>query len=496
MISFRVFISNFLIRMNENVSQMLLAIASSILSFLWNLTDKVPLIPMFIETQYPEKTIEWIRTDGFMHQIDALGRPLLNIIYNLSRDKKILKQFHTDKVFDTLIKHKPLIDKQDNDDLKETFGMLLVSLVTNDEQSEENKELILTTTQNLYRWCQAASTDDELTDNGMHLSELLELLYRAFSNTYVMKQILDSDRIQYFVKLLVSLYGIALDPEPDYLEKQAVSYLLKILLQISLYPDAEYVNELVEDAQFCLVIKCLANRPKSGDAKRIWYIIEPIVSPNTSKQTTSSGIYISYDQNDEDFCKGFIKELRHKVTLPVWVAYENVETYDTVWEYSYPVIKSSVVAIVLLSSAYAESTEKFQELSFILSTSKTTGEQMNVIIVNTEPNFKLHNTLIKDLLHGKIKIPYDRSMNRMASKVGEHIVSKKSVCNCLPFRRRQRRHQEETTNRPAPPIPDVEPLIIKSNDNKNVISAERHVVYNIVTSLNAQTGTVDNSSWV
>ncbi|CAF1225348.1 unnamed protein product [Adineta steineri] len=93
----------------------------------------------------------------------------------------------------------------------------------------------------------------------------------------------------------------ALDPEPDELEKRAVKYLSKILLQISSYP--EYLKELIDNSQFCIIIESLANHPKRDNAKRIWSNIQQMISSNELKEEMSSMIYISYDYADEEFCK-------------------------------------------------------------------------------------------------------------------------------------------------------------------------------------------------
>ncbi|CAF0975786.1 unnamed protein product [Adineta steineri] len=138
------------------------------------------------------------------------------------------------------------------------------------------------------------------------------------------------------------------DPEPDELEKRAVKYLLRILLQISSYP--EHLKQLIDNHQFCIIIESLANRPKRDDAKRIWCNIQQIISTNEQKKERSSKIYISYDRTDEEFCKEFVKELRKRTTIPIWVDYENVDLSDDMWEYVSLNIISATVVITLAHS--------------------------------------------------------------------------------------------------------------------------------------------------
>ncbi|CAF4119914.1 unnamed protein product, partial [Adineta steineri] len=174
-------------------------------------------------------------------------------------------------------------------------------------------------------------------------------------------------------------------PEPDELEKRAVKYLLKILLQIPSY--LEYLKELIDNSQFCIIIESLANHPKRDDAKRIWSNIQQMISPNELKEEMSSVIYISYEYTNEEFCKEFVRELRKKITIPIWVDYENVELCDDMWKYVYPIITSATTVVTLISTAYSESMDKFQELSYIISANKLKDAKKALIVVTIEHNF-------------------------------------------------------------------------------------------------------------
>ncbi|CAF1570757.1 unnamed protein product, partial [Adineta steineri] len=217
---------------------------------------------------------------------------------------------------------------------------------------------------------------------------------------------------------------------PDELEKRAVKYLLRILLQISSYP--EYLKQLIDNHQFCLIIESLANRPKRDDAKRIWCNIQQIMSPNERKKEISSRIYISYDRTDEEFCKEFVKELRKRTTIPIWVDYENVDLSDDMWEYVSPNIISTTVVIILVSTAYSESTDKFQELSYIISTNKSRDEKNGLIVVATESNFNFNRSWMKELLHDKTMIFYENNIDHMVWNLCKQIgVLKQPRIKCL-----------------------------------------------------------------
>ncbi|CAF1074757.1 unnamed protein product [Adineta steineri] len=510
MISFQEFINNCLTNTNEHVSSRVLRVTNSILTLICNLTDKLTIISIFIDVGYIRKIIQWIRTDIFASHIHVIGEPIVNIVYNLTRDKTALKQLRTEKAFDILMERKQLINDENDSELTQTYGWALIALATSDEQSEENKKLILDTSENLYQLCKKIEQDD-LTFDGCHLSEFLELLDRAFTNTYVIKHILEdkinekSTAIQYFTELFLSFYGVLLDPEPDELEKRAVKYLLRILLQISSYP--EHLKQLIDNHQFCIIIESLANRPKRDDAKRIWCNIQQIMSTNEQKKERSSKIYISYDRTDEEFCKEFVKELRKRTTIPIWVDYENVDMSDDMWEYVSPNIISATVVIILVSTAYVESTDKFQELSYIISTNKSRNEKNGLIVVATEPNFNFNRSWMKDLLHDKTMISYENNIDHMVWNVCEQIgVLKKPRMKCLSWLfkngRRKTAQSNDFSARTLKLIPGNDKVYSQKESSQVdgstdcLLISETHSSQSIVTGLITQTGSVSGSTWV
>ncbi|CAF4178496.1 unnamed protein product [Adineta steineri] len=511
MISFQEFINNCLTNTNEHVSLRILPVANSVLTLLCTLTDKLTIISIFIDVGYIQKIIQWIRTDKFASLISDIGGSIVTIVYNLTRDKTGLKQLRTEKAFDILMELKQSIYNENDSWLTLTYGWALIALATSDEQSEENKKLILDTSENLYRLCNETDQKDDLSSNGYHLSELLELLDRAFANTYVIKHILEdkinekSTAIQYFTELFLSFYGALLDPEPDELEKRAIKYLLRILLQISSYP--EYLKQLIDNHQFCIIIESLANRPKRDDAKGIWCNIQQIMSTNEQKKERSSKIYISYDRTDEEFCKEFVKELRKRTTIPIWVDYENVDLSDDMWEYVSLNIISATVVITLVSTAYGESTDKFQELSFIISTNKSRDEKKGLIVVATEPNFNFNRSWMKDLLHDKTMISYENNIDHMVWNVCEQIgVLKKPRMKCLSWLFKNGRRKTAQSNdfsvKTLKLIPGND-KVYSGRESSQVdgstdflLVSKTHSSQSIVTGLMTQTGSVSGSTWV
>ena len=515
------FLNNCLTNNDKDAPLSLLGVMDAILVLICNLTNSIRLIPIFLDIGYVEKTIRWIRTDLFESHISILGNSIISIIHNLSRDQAGLKQLLKEKAFDALMERKLLVHREHDEDLTQVFGMILITVATSDEQSEENKKLILDTSESFYKLCMKAGRDNELGCDTYHLSEILELLHRAFTNTYVMKHTLDNGineqptRIQSFAELFLSIYGALLDPEPDDLEKRAAKYLLKILIQISSYP--EYSKELKDNNQFSVIIQSLTNRPKQNEAKRIWCNLQQRMPSYESTKEKTSMIYVSYHRADEEFCKEFVQKLREKIAIQISVEYENVELHDDTWEYSSQMIESATVILVVVSTAYGESTDKFQELSQIISTNKSRDEQNYLIVVKAEPNFNFNRQWMQEWLQEKTSISYDTNIDNMVRNACEQIeVPKKSLTKCLPCWGKNERAQTTksgyfvansekrvckrlpTASSSLPPtkafIPKKSP---NTTDSSSVyIAGKKHESYSVVSGLVTQTGSAGGSSWV
>ncbi|CAF3732102.1 unnamed protein product [Rotaria socialis] len=431
------FIDKYLTDRNNENSSMPLEVITPTLGILWNLSDKIVLVPLLAELSCAKKPIQWIATDCFAFHIKRLGDAIFSIVHNLSRDKTGLTQLRNEKAFEVLMKYKQLVEEQNDEDLKLSYGMALISVTVSDEQPEENKGFIIWVSRTLYGLCKDATYKDDLRCSGCHLSELLEVLHQAFANTYVVKDILSSESnnelkpVAFFAQCLLSIYGALLDKEADDLEKRAAKYLLKILLQISNY--REYHKELTEINQFCVIIESLSKRPKQDDAKRIWSNLQGEISSNQLKKEKSSMIYISYNRTDEKFCEIFIRELRKRTSIPVWVDFEHVESWDDTWEYILPVIQSATVIIPILSTAYGENSDKFQELSYAIGTNKSQDKSKNLIAVTAESDFSVNRAWMEDLIGEHNLIPFDNNTDNVVSKVCARIIlSKKPLVKCFP----------------------------------------------------------------
>ena len=519
------FLDNYVTNVNNSVAPNSLELVFNIVYLIWGLTDKIELMSMFVEMECVEKALRWVSTATFTSNIKSLGQPIFNIIHNLSRNQKGRIRLRRLNAFKIVIDCKEIVDQnRDNKELTEDFDMTLIALATDDEQSEENKKKFCDAGESMYDGCkEALEAVNFRNDNGLHLSETLELLHRAFSITYVIKHILDSKSdenptpIQYFAKLLISFYGVLLDPERDELEKRVGEYLLKILLQISSYP--AYIEKLIDDNVLCAVIECLTKRSKQNDAKKIWRNMQKILSPDKPEKLTSPDIYVSYDRADEEFCEEFLKVLREEISIPIWADYENMALGDDIWKQASARIDSAMIIIVFVSTTYAENTAKFQELSYIVSVhNKSKKREKSLIVVQAESDFTFNGCWMSDLLGAKTRISYrEDNIHEMASEVVKEItVSNKSPIKCFPFRSRiaqrsrvKKDHSPDDSqmellksvsiadsNVPPPRTFMRNKLTDSIDDSKTLSSTAKHDSYSIVTRLAPQTGSADPSNWV
>jgi hypothetical protein len=236
-------------------------------------------------------------------------------------------------------------------------------------------------------------------------------------------------------------------------------------------------------------------------------------------------IYVSYEWADQEFCKEFVNDLRGKITIPIWVDYEHVELSDDMWEYLSSKITSATVIIVLVSTAYGESTDKFQELSYIISNNKLRDEKNGLIVVKTEPDFKFNRSWMRDLLTDKTVIPYENNIGNITYKVRDQIVvSKKSFFKCLCCPAKDVRRKTTASDGSSPNLrsrfiksglgTDSSSIPInrytqKESTNAVVVSdtvldcssgvlttTTKQSSYSIVSSLTTQTGSADCTTWV
>jgi hypothetical protein len=395
-----------------------------ILSLIWNLSDKIPLVPMFIDAGWASEIIKWLEKISFKNYIEEICKPIMNIVYNLSRHKKGLKALRRSETFKTLMKHKSDVTSTSDDDLIETFSMLLIALLNSDEEQKEIEDLILKISEDLLVDSKQAYKKKDWRDDSCHLSEYLYPLQRAFSNTSIVRYILGSSpdvkeiEIKFFVDSLCSSYGLLFNQDLDDLDKLVVKSLMNIILCISNYE--EYRSVLCSYDFFYILIETLAKQSGRDVAKRIWCNLQIYKNSKSSsdrlEKENPSMIYVSYNWTDNKFCEKFVDKLKEQTNIPIWVDYEKADELQDVWECLEPAIHAATIVIILASIAYSQSKSNYQELNYIKSWEKS----KSIIIVETVPNFQFNREWMHSLLTGKENIPYNISTDELVKTVANH----------------------------------------------------------------------------
>ncbi|CAF1003596.1 unnamed protein product [Adineta steineri] len=198
--------------------------------------------------------------------------------------------------------------------------------------------------------------------------------------------------------------------------------MLLIALQRSDGEGNQNEDIILKDA-LCVLIESLAKQPNQDVAKQIWCNLQqPEESeslPDKSKKEITPRIYISYNWDDEAYCRTFVKALHENTTVPIWVDYEKTDELEDSWEYAAPAIESATVIIVLASSAYVCSNYSYQELLYATLKSSSSSEKKKFIVVNIESDLYLKQTWMSSLLEEKIEIEHNHDTEELARKVAD-----------------------------------------------------------------------------
>ena len=443
-----IFVDEFFANIDElSTNKLYIYIIYSILSIGWNLSDKIPLVPMLVAAHYAENSVKWVEKLPFVGNMKIINKPVMAIIHNLTRDKEGLEALVEHDAFKTLMKRKPHFNLEEDYELgglAQSFGMSIIALTTSDDDQKENRELILTVSYKLFFMCKNVvdSSTADLRYKGFHLSELLNSLSGAFSNTLTLRYILgdetaaNSERIAFFAKLLVSFYGSLLNQEADYLEEIIGKSLLKILLYISNYEN--YRAELIKHDQFCVLIECLSNRSEQNIVKRIRCNLNLASNckelSSQQKVKKQPMIFVSYNWNWDDIaiCLSLVHELNKLTDIPILVDSEKLGLFEDNLDDISLAIDRATVIIVLLSSAYCESPINFQELTYAVTRSRTelSSERSSYIFLEIEKDTTKKrewlSNLVKDLSKENEIISYDKNQHTLALKIIEKNTFLKS----------------------------------------------------------------------
>ncbi|CAF0845910.1 unnamed protein product [Didymodactylos carnosus] len=403
----------------ENDDQLRSSVSNEILRFLKVLSKKTVLISLFIDCQYPELCLKWIRTVESSNQFNLSSETLqyiLCILHNISRDyngSQVLNDLKAIEVIEKLNDREILSYLSENEYWKIQLPICMtVSLLVDPERlkncSRKIDDRLKEIFNQLVETIVKASQTSIYVYNCFHISEPLTVFAKLFINDIILEYVLTHCQAQsmsvldFFCQLLIQFH---LRDNSDRLPKLS---LCNILWSISFHD--KYKESLKNNGQLMKLIQTLSNVPstESGVCNQephqcipkylssikkacegiLWNVADvkllntpPLITATQSQWPLAM---ISYSHIDLAFCQELVKKI-HQMTneLDMWVDFQHNHSYvdqdsrqhsishsDDIWEEIANAIEIASVIIVIISKDYYDSKACRQELSYATDTLK------------------------------------------------------------------------------------------------------------------------------
>ncbi|CAF0902407.1 unnamed protein product [Rotaria sordida] len=242
-------------------------LTDGIISFIWNLSDRTILVPLFINTGYVNSIIQWIKTREIKFRDDKLNAPI-HILHNLSRHDDGINQLNIYNALKIIDDIKTETNKYDNpDDLTIHIAMIRALLtninqIKNDSKKYSNKILNM-----IIKLCIDAAKNERYRYNGSHISEPLTVLVKLFYNDDILHNTFynnetksSSSNIQLLIELLISLltkFYSKINLDNDILENYTCVVILNLFWLISNHE--KYRQIIQNNEQLMNIIKRAVN---------------------------------------------------------------------------------------------------------------------------------------------------------------------------------------------------------------------------------------------
>ncbi|UJR07250.1 hypothetical protein I4U23_011538 [Adineta vaga] len=411
---FQIFINRIDKRMQSNLNQSneikeqtLAVINERILTFFWNLSDRTILIPFLIQTQLPFKVLQWLSQSSFL--TEKSRRPFLGIIQNIARhddgtDKlnefnglEIVKQYQQQKLEKT--------------QTRKLILSMSIALLSTHEQLKDNRKGMNIVLNNLLESIIISFKSDRYRFDGIHISELLEILVKLF---VVEERILDYilnhvetnpssnliSTIQLFIEIFIQ-FSHSLK-ESDRVDQLTFIAIANILWSISFL---NYTKDyLIENNLFIQILFQLNQEQNQNDIiqqykpksmENIQQAIQGILHnlhliqdnkhlTDIQNKTDENWIMISYCHENLNICNEIYEYLKKSIkNLNIWIDQTHLNNSCDLWEsIAYGMEKSNFI-LCFLSEQYFQSKSCRQE--FIYANDSLKKPIIPILISNFQP---------------------------------------------------------------------------------------------------------------
>ncbi|CAF1036107.1 unnamed protein product [Rotaria sp. Silwood1] len=371
-----------------------------ILSFFWNLSDRIVIVPWLLGIGLVKTMLECLQKIPISSET---ARQIISIIHNISRHDEGTDELNK---FDGLVILKNI--QSNNSEALDNLNSLLVSMAiallsTPKQIRSDNKRMNRILNQLLQITIQAAEAENHRGEYAFHVSEPLAVLTKLFVDDHSLEYVLShaetepqldvTSTINLFVDLFMKFRGAFV--QKNQLEQFTCTALLNILWSIS-FQD-RYKTKLAQNKNFLKTIHSLAmdngeetideyvprsmeSMPKAAngilynlkeisDGKKTEISDSQLLSYTSDKKPM---IMISYAHGNNLFCDRILIELEKKRSLfEIWIDRDHCTSNEDLWEKIALGIKQSNLVLCLLSQEYYDSKSCRKEATFAIKRQKS-----------------------------------------------------------------------------------------------------------------------------
>ncbi|CAF1337986.1 unnamed protein product [Rotaria magnacalcarata] len=215
-------------------------LTDGIISFIWNLSDRTILIPLFINTGYPESVVQWIKIRESKFRDDKLDAPI-HILHNLSRHDDGIKALNCHGALDVIeeIKIEPKIC-HDPDDITIHIAMIRVLLTAINQIRFDSIKYSNEIINMIIKLSIDSVKNDRSRYNGSHVSEPLTVIVKLFHNDEILHSTFTNNETKATAETLIELlqsylikFYPRIDIDDDILENYTCTVILNLFWLVS-----------------------------------------------------------------------------------------------------------------------------------------------------------------------------------------------------------------------------------------------------------------------
>ncbi|CAF1438264.1 unnamed protein product [Adineta ricciae] len=361
-------------------------IGERILTFLWNLTDRIILIPILLRTNLAENTLKWIQQSDSLTEKSRRAFP--SILQNIARHDQGAEKLNQ---FDAIEILKAYQQKNlEKSGSRKLLISMTIALLSTPEQLKDNKKGMNVALNQLLQLVIESFGSDRFRSDGIHVSEPLQVLVKLFvveerTLDYILNhaETKSSSNLVSTICLFIEIFLQFSDSlkQSDRVEQFTLIAITNVLWSISFLHYSK--EEFLKNKLFIRTIKKINEdldendiiqqyKPKSME--NIQQAIQGILHNldfqqesihSTQNRTGQKWIMISYCHENIDLCNEISKYLKNSIKdLNIWIDQTHTNGSVDLWESIAQGIEQSTAVLCFLSEEYFQSKSCRQEFVY------------------------------------------------------------------------------------------------------------------------------------